>query len=73
MVRETFLTLGYHFVEPIVENTGTMSRKTLGKKKRLAKAGYQNSRVPSWVIMRTDRRVMTHPKRRNWRRTKLKG
>jgi len=49
-----------------------MSKKTLGRKKRLAKSGRQNSRVPSWVIMRTERRVMTHPKRRNWRRSSLK-
>ncbi len=46
--------------------------KALAKKLRLAKAAKQNRRVPVWVILRTDRKVMTHPKRRNWRRTKLK-
>ncbi|NPA47908.1 MAG: 50S ribosomal protein L39e [Thermococci archaeon] len=46
--------------------------KALAKKLRLAKAAKQNRRVPVWVILKTDRRVMTHPKRRNWRRTKLK-
>jgi len=49
-----------------------MSKKTLGRKKRLAKEGRQNSRVPSWVIMRTERKVTSHPKRRNWRRSSIK-
>jgi large subunit ribosomal protein L39e len=31
-----------------------------------------NRRVPAWVIQRTNRRVTRHPKRRNWRRGKLK-
>jgi len=46
--------------------------KPLAKKLRLAKAAKQNRRVPVWVIVKTNRRVMTHPKRRYWRRTKLK-
>ncbi|WP_290816661.1 50S ribosomal protein L39e [Halovivax sp.] len=45
-----------------------MSRKTKAKKKRLAKLEKQNSRVPAWVILRTDRTVMRNHKRRNWRR-----
>ncbi|NMG82844.1 50S ribosomal protein L39e [Methanosarcinales archaeon] len=48
-----------------------MSLKTKGKKKRLAKAHNQNQRVPSWAIIRTNRKVTTHPKRRNWRRNSL--
>ncbi|WP_297503426.1 50S ribosomal protein L39e [Thermococcus sp.] len=46
--------------------------KPLAKKLRLAKAVKQNRRVPVWVIVKTNRKVMTHPKRRMWRRTKLK-
>ncbi|MDF2954724.1 50S ribosomal protein L39e [Candidatus Alkanophaga liquidiphilum] len=49
-----------------------MGKKTVGKKLKLAKALKQNRRVPAWVILRTSREVMTHPKRRHWRRTKLK-
>jgi len=49
-----------------------MGKKMLGRKLRLAKAYKQNRRVPLWVIVRTRRRVLTHPKRRHWRRTKLK-
>jgi len=49
-----------------------VSKKGKGKKKRLAKAANQNRRVPVWVIMRTKRNVRTHPKRRNWRTSKLR-
>ncbi|MEM2934049.1 MAG: 50S ribosomal protein L39e [Methanocellales archaeon] len=49
-----------------------MSKKTKGKKLRLAKAAKQNKRVPVWVILRTKRNVTSHPKRRNWRRSNLK-
>jgi len=48
-----------------------MSKITKGVKLRLAKAAKQNSRVPVWVILRTNRRVRTHPKRRHWRRATL--
>lgn len=46
-----------------------MSEKTKAKKKRLAKLERQNGRVPSWVILKTDRDVTRNPKRRNWRRS----
>ncbi|RZN36858.1 MAG: 50S ribosomal protein L39e [Methanophagales archaeon ANME-1-THS] len=49
-----------------------MSKNTKGKKIRLAKANKQNRRVPAWIMLKTSRRVTTHPKRRQWRRTKLK-
>ncbi|MGZ4902479.1 MAG: 50S ribosomal protein L39e [Halobacteriota archaeon] len=49
-----------------------MSKVTKGKKKRLAKATNQNRRVPAWVVVRTNRTVTTHPKRRHWRRGRLK-
>jgi large subunit ribosomal protein L39e len=47
-------------------------KNTKGKKIRLAKANRQNKRVPAWIMVKTSRRVATHPKRRHWRRTKLK-
>ncbi|NYT00572.1 MAG: 50S ribosomal protein L39e [Methanocellales archaeon] len=48
-----------------------MSKKTKGRKIRLSKATNQNRRVPVWVIMKTNRAVTTHPKRRHWRRSDL--
>lgn len=46
-----------------------MSKKTKAKKKRLAKLERQNSRVPAWVMLKTDMKVTRNPKRRNWRRS----
>jgi large subunit ribosomal protein L39e len=51
------------------ELTGTMSKKTKAKKKRLAKLERQNSRVPAWVMLKTDMDVSRNPKRRHWRRS----
>ncbi|MEA1985000.1 MAG: 50S ribosomal protein L39e [Euryarchaeota archaeon] len=48
-----------------------MSHNTKGQKMRLAKAHGQNQRVPSWVIIKTNRKVVSHPKRRHWRRNSL--
>ena len=48
------------------------SRKPSGVKKRLVKNIKKNSPVPTWVIIKTKRKVRTNPKRRMWRRTKLK-
>jgi len=53
------------------EKVTKMTKKSKGKKIRLAKYTNQNRRVPAWVIMKTNRAVMTHPKRRSWRRTSL--
>ncbi|HLN46007.1 MAG: 50S ribosomal protein L39e [Chloroflexota bacterium] len=48
--------------------------KPAAKKLRLAKAGSQKNPVPTWVIVRTDGKVRTTPKRqRNWRRRKIKA
>lgn len=47
-------------------------RKNLARKLRLLKAMKQNRRVPAWVMMRTSRRFLRHPKRRMWRRSSLK-
>ncbi|AOW81193.1 MAG: 50S ribosomal protein L39e [Halobacteriota archaeon] len=46
-----------------------MSKKTKAKKKRLAKLDRQNSRVPAWVIMKTDQETQRNPQRRHWRRS----
>jgi large subunit ribosomal protein L39e len=45
--------------------------KPTAKKMRLNKVTKQNKRVPVWVVMRTNRKVNTHPKRHMWRRSKL--
>ncbi|MFX1518878.1 MAG: 50S ribosomal protein L39e [Promethearchaeota archaeon] len=46
--------------------------KPLARKLRLGKAFKQSRSVPAWIVVRTQRRVRTHPKRRHWRRTRLK-
>lgn len=46
--------------------------KPAGKKIRLLMKVKQNRRVPAWVMQRTQRRFTKHPKRRSWRRNKLK-
>ena len=47
--------------------------KPAAKKRRLAKAGKESKPVPTWVIARTRGQVRTSPKRRRWRRTKIKA
>ncbi|MDD5142933.1 50S ribosomal protein L39e [Methanoregula sp.] len=49
-----------------------MSKLSKGRKIRLAKACDQNRRVPQWVMVRTKRGVVNHPRRRNWRKSTLK-
>ncbi|RLI71954.1 50S ribosomal protein L39e [Archaeoglobales archaeon] len=49
-----------------------MGKKTVGVKKRLAKALKQNRRAPIWITLKTNRKVFASPKRRNWRMRKLK-
>jgi large subunit ribosomal protein L39e len=46
-----------------------MSEKSKAQKKRLAKLDRQNSRIPAWVMLKTDREVQRNHKRRNWRRS----
>jgi large subunit ribosomal protein L39e len=46
--------------------------KHTAKKRRLAKAGKQKGSVPMWIVAKTLGRVRSHPKRRHWRRQKLK-
>ena len=48
--------------------------KPPAKKRRLAKATKQKEAVPTWVIVRTNGKVRTNPKRRrNWRTGKIKA
>ncbi|MBA3045369.1 MAG: 50S ribosomal protein L39e [Candidatus Thermoplasmatota archaeon] len=46
--------------------------KPLARKMRLNKATNSNRRVPAWVIQRTNRKFMRHPKQRQWRKSRLK-
>jgi len=46
--------------------------KLVAKKRRLARAGKERRPVPTWVIAKTRGHVRTTPKRRRWRRTKIK-
>jgi len=45
--------------------------KHLAKKTRLLKQVKTNRRVPAWVMIKTRRRFTQHPKRHQWRRSKL--
>jgi large subunit ribosomal protein L39e len=45
--------------------------KPAAKKIRLLKVGKQNRRVPVWVMQKTARKTVSHPKRHHWRRSKL--
>jgi len=49
-----------------------MSRRSLQKKKRLAKATRKNKRIPAFVIARTKRKVSNNRYRRDWRTDKLR-
>lgn len=53
------------------ELSATMGKKSKAQKKRLGKKEKQNSRVPAWVMMKTDMEVTRNPKRRNWRRSNI--
>lgn len=46
--------------------------KPAAKKGRLNRKVKQNRRVPAWVMQRTNRRFVRHPKRRTWRQSKIK-
>lgn len=48
------------------------STKPPAMKERLNKKVKQNRRVPAWVMIRTNRQFLHHPKRRSWRMSKLK-
>jgi len=46
--------------------------KPHARKLRLLKAMKSNRRVPAWVMVRTNRSFLRHPKRRQWRRGRMK-
>ena len=46
--------------------------KPFAKKLRLLRRVKSNRRVPAWVMQRTKRESVRHPKKRSWRRNKLK-
>lgn len=48
------------------------STKAPAMKARLNRKIKQNRRVPAWVMMRTSRQFLRHPKRRSWRMSKIK-
>ncbi|HHT74846.1 MAG: 50S ribosomal protein L39e [Methanomassiliicoccaceae archaeon] len=48
------------------------TNKPAAMKKRLMRAEKSNRRVPAWVMMRTNRTFLRHPKRRSWRHSNLK-
>ncbi|WP_075060543.1 50S ribosomal protein L39e [Thermocladium modestius] len=47
------------------------SHKPLGRKLRLSAAARRNRNPPSWVVVKTNRRVTLSYTKRNWRRNKL--
>jgi large subunit ribosomal protein L39e len=46
--------------------------KPLAKKLRLGHQLKSNVGVPAWIMVKTNGRIRTNPKRRNWRQSKLK-
>jgi large subunit ribosomal protein L39e len=46
--------------------------KPTARKRRLIKASKRAKAVPTWVIAKTLGHVRSSPKRRHWRRSKLK-
>lgn len=50
---------------------GSGSVKRSSKKNRLIRATKRAKSVPTWVIVRTNRRVRSNPKQRHWNRRKL--
>jgi len=49
-----------------------MSKRTLLKKKKLAKATRKNKRIPAFVMIRTKRKVTQNRYKRDWRTDKLR-
>jgi large subunit ribosomal protein L39e len=48
------------------------SVKDKSKKNRLTKARKQSAPVPTWVVIKTNRKIRFNPKQRDWRRQKLR-
>lgn len=49
-----------------------MSKKSQKKKAMLSKKIKQNRRIPLFVVAKTNRRVTSNDRRRNWRNRKMK-
>jgi len=49
------------------------THKPAAKKRRLARAHRMRKSVPTWVIAKTTGKVRTHPKKKNWRESRLKA
>jgi len=49
------------------------THKPAAKKRRLARAHRMRKPVPTWVIAKTTGKVRTHPKKKNWRESRLKA
>ena len=47
--------------------------KPAAKKRRLVKANSRSRPVPIWIFVKSGRKVRSSPKRRNWRRSKLRA
>jgi large subunit ribosomal protein L39e len=47
--------------------------KPAAKKRRLAKAGKEKKAVPTWVIAKTAGKFREHPKKRQWRKSKIRA
>jgi len=49
-------------------------KKTLGKKIRMAKKRRQSRNMPTWIVLRTKRKIRESPhSRRHWKSSKLKA
>ncbi len=46
--------------------------KDKSKKNRLTKAERQRKSPPTWVVVKTNRKMRSTPQQRNWRQRKLK-
>jgi large subunit ribosomal protein L39e len=58
-----------NILSPAEVQSATMGKKSKAQKKRLAKLDRQNSRVPGWVMLKTNREIGRNPNRRHWRRS----
>jgi len=55
------------------EQLKQMLIKPAAKKRRLVKANSRSRPVPIWIFVKSGRKVRSSPKRRNWRRSKLRA
>lgn len=48
------------------------THKPTAKKRRLSRAHRMRKSVPTWAIAKTRGHVRSHPKKKNWRESRLK-